>query len=150
MNKSAVEMFPKGHMTSPYGNTSDDIPNLSSLLDTIGLSKELFADLGSHVTSVMEGFDSDPAVIVVEIEGPNFKFDRQFDPNSIRTMSDGRRILVSPNVGTSEFILRHTTEDILKITKMYVKDGDVALLIFSGKKYALVPIRKFKFHPTIQ
>jgi len=141
--------FPSGHRTSPHGNTSDDA-TITSLLDTVGLSKELYEELGSHITDVLSDFESDPDVLVVEIEGPDLKLKTNVHPDGIRTMSDGRRIYVHPSQPTEEFILRFTTSDVLDVAKHYVQDGNVALLIFAGKRYGLLPIRKLRVHPTIQ
>ena len=134
--------YPKGHQTSPHGNTSNDA-SVSSMCEALQISKSVLNEIPSHITDVMSNFEFQPDVIVVEIEGPTLKFD-DLDPAFIRTLSDGRRVFVNPNAGTDEFILRHTTQDILTITKLYAQKGVAALLVFSENRYGLLPLAKFK------
>jgi hypothetical protein len=145
----ATRTYPTGHQTSPHGNTSDDATR-TSLLDTVGLSKELFEEFVSYITDVLSGFDSDPDVIMVEVEGPDLKLETNIHPDGLRTMSDGRRIYVHPSQPTEDFILRFTTSDVLETAKLYVQDGNVALLVFAGKRYGLLPLMKLKVNSTIQ
>lgn len=144
------EDYPKGAMTSPYGNTSDDAP-MTAIFEQLGISQPLFQELANCITDVMAGFDDEPNVVVVEIDCLNGNFDRAgLDPDGIRTLSDGRRVFVmNPDTATDEFILRYTTQDVLTVTQLLARQGKVGLLVFSGKRYALLPIMKVKLDSTL-
>ena len=141
--------YPKGSMTSPHGNTSDDAATTAVIAASLNITESaLLQEIPDHITDVMMKIETDfePHVFVVEIEDATIKVDA-FDSARIRTLSDGSRIFINPFV-TDEFILRHTTQDILTITKLLAQEGKVALLVFREKRYGILSLGKFKLNQT--
>ena len=126
---------------------SDNATTMLALLAQLSISEPLFHEVVSYITEVMTEYQCHPDVVVVEVEAPEVDFERGgLDPAGLRALSDGRRIHIPNHQHTNmdDFILRHTTEDILAASKVFARQGNATLLLFVGKRYGMIPLRKFK------